>query len=66
MFGARARDAAGNVDASPAERSWKVDATRPTVKTVSPAAKAAKVAPTANVLATFSEAMRANNHQDHG
>jgi hypothetical protein len=51
----KARDEAGNEDASPAERSFTVDTTAPTVESVAPTGK--KVSPKANFSVTFSEAM---------
>lgn len=57
-FDVRATDRAGNTDATPARRNWRVDTVKPRVTTVSPSSSATRVAPTANVLATFSEAMR--------
>jgi hypothetical protein len=53
----RATDAAGNSDATPASRTWTVDATAPVVDNVTPANGATDVAPRSNVEATFSEAM---------
>ncbi len=54
-FRVRAKDAVGNIDASPATRAWKVDTIAPTVTDTTPSGN--KVSPTANVTATFSEAM---------
>lgn len=54
-FEVRAVDAAGNVDSTPASRSWTVDSTAPTVSSVNPAEDATGVDPTADVEATFSE-----------
>lgn len=54
-----ATDAAGNRDATPAMRSWNVDSIAPTVAAVNPSS-GDTVSPTANVLASFSEAMRAS------
>jgi hypothetical protein len=56
-FSVRARDAAGNVDASPVSTQWSIDTTAPTVTDVTPAADATGVAVSDNVTATFSEAM---------
>ncbi len=57
-FSVRARDAAGNVDASPASGQWSIDTIAPTVTAVTPAAvNATGVAVSENVTATFSEAM---------
>jgi hypothetical protein len=56
-FFVRAIDVDGNIDPTPASRSWMVDATAPTVGSVSPADGATNVAPTSTVEAVFSEAM---------
>lgn len=58
-FEVAAIDAAGNRDATPDTRSWKIDTVAPTVTAVSPSSGATGVTTTANVLATFSEATRA-------
>jgi hypothetical protein len=58
-FRVLATDTAGNVDASPAERTWTVDTVGPTVDTTMPADGATGVAATNDVSATFSEAMNA-------
>jgi len=55
-FTVAARDAAGNVDPSPATHSWTVDTTAPTVTSRTPTGR--RVATGSNVTATFSEAMR--------
>jgi hypothetical protein len=57
-FEVRATDAVGNVDGTPAKRTFTVDTTRPTVTSVTPANLAKNVAPTANTTASFSEAMK--------
>jgi hypothetical protein len=59
-FGVSATDAAGNRDASPATHSWNVDSIAPTVAEISPWSGATGVSPTADVLASFSEAMQAS------
>ena len=59
-FEVRATDAVGNLDDTPAKRTFTVDTTKPKVSSVTPANLATKVAPTANVTATFSEAMKAS------
>jgi subtilisin family serine protease len=59
IFEVRATDAAGNTDASPASRSWTVDATAPTVDGVAPQDGATGVSVSSSVEATFSEAMDA-------
>ncbi|MDQ3738933.1 MAG: Ig-like domain-containing protein, partial [Actinomycetota bacterium] len=56
-FAVRAVDTAGNADASPATRTWTVDATAPTVTNVSPADGATDVAAGAAIEFTFSETM---------
>jgi len=55
----RARDAADNVDSTPASRTWTVsDATAPTVLLITPVNGATKVSRTnPNITATFSEEM---------
>jgi len=58
-FQVRARDAAGNLDATPASRTFTVDTVSPRVTLTSPANNATGVSPAANVTATFSEAMQA-------
>ena len=64
IFFVKSKDAAGNEDATPAQRSFAVDTVKPdTVKpwvtSTVPAANATRVAPGANITATFSEAMDA-------
>jgi hypothetical protein len=59
-YKATATDKAGNVSAASATRTITVDKIRPQVKSVSPANKTTGVSPTANVTATFSEAMKAS------
>ena len=58
-FEVRAIDEAGNVDATPASRTWFVsDATRPTIVSTTPASGATRVSLTnPNITATFSEEM---------
>ncbi len=56
-FATRAKDAAGNVDPTPATQAWTVDATAPAVTGIGPADGATGVAAGANVAAVFSEAM---------
>ena len=55
----RATDSAGNVDSTPASRTWIVsDATAPTVQSITPPQGATKVSRTnPNITATFSEEM---------
>ena len=57
-FEVAAVNSAGIPDATPAKRIWKVDTVAPRVSTVSPRSASTGIAPTANVLATFSEAMQ--------
>ena len=56
-FSLRAKDGAGNEDASPVERSFTVDSTVPTVDRVDPAAGAKGVPRGTDVEVTFSEGM---------
>jgi hypothetical protein len=60
LFEVRALDEAGNVDASPAQRSFTVDTTKPMVKTTTPSG-ATPVARGTNLTATFSEKMRTSS-----
>jgi hypothetical protein len=60
-FYVRAKDPAGNVDATPAQRSFTVDTKAPRVTSTIPNANATGVGPGVNVKATFSEAMRASS-----
>lgn len=55
-FAVRARDVAGNIDQSPATRTWTVDTVRPTVRSWTPRGK--RVARGASPAVTFSEPMR--------
>lgn len=57
VYSARATDAAGNASAPSATRTVTVDRIKPYVARTIPANGAARVAPTANVTAIFSEAM---------
>ncbi len=56
-FAARATDAAGNTDPTPATSSWTIDATAPSVSGVSPVDGATDVPLATSVTATFDEAM---------
>ena len=58
-FRVRAVDLFGNVDPTPAKTTWTVDLTPPKVMSTGPANNATGVASSANVTATFSEAMNA-------
>jgi Bacterial Ig-like domain len=64
-FSVRAKDGAGNVDASPASRSWTIRNV-PTVLTnsLTPLKGATGVSRTTNVSATFSEAMYPDSLRD--
>jgi uncharacterized delta-60 repeat protein len=61
LFRVRAIDAAGNIDPTPAQRTFTVDTIAPKVSSNFPAENATGVAPAVNVQATFSEAMRAGS-----
>jgi fibronectin type 3 domain-containing protein len=54
-----ATDSAGNIDPTPASRTWTIDTTTPTVTSVTPADGAVDVALTTNVEAVFSKAIDA-------
>ena len=56
-FSVRAKDAAGNVDPSPASHVWTVDATAPTVESTTPADGTTAVRRNTNLNATFSKKM---------
>jgi hypothetical protein len=56
-FRVRAVDPFGNVDPAPAKTTWTVNLTSPKVMSTSPTNNATGVSRTANVTATFSEAM---------
>ncbi len=56
-FGVQATDTAGNVDASPASRSWTVDTAAPAVVGRSPAPGATGVTVSTTVTVTFDEDM---------
>lgn len=60
-FYVRAKDSAGNTDATPARRSFTVDTIKPRATRVVPAENATGIAPGTNVSAFFSEAMRAGS-----
>jgi hypothetical protein len=59
-FSVRAKDFVGNVDPSPASRTWTVDTLKPKVTAVSPTNLAKGVSPATNLTATFSEAIKAD------
>ena len=64
-FEVKATDSDGNVDLTPASRSWTItrsggDTTAPKVMSTSPANNATQIAPGVNVTATFTEAMDAS------
>jgi hypothetical protein len=61
VFRVRAIDAAGNIDQTPAQRTFTVDTKAPKVNSILPAENATGVAPAVNVHATFSEEMRADS-----
>ena len=61
LFSVRAIDAAGNVDQTPAQRSFTVDTQAPKVNSVLPTEDATGVGRRVNVQATFSEAMSASS-----
>jgi hypothetical protein len=60
-FYVKAKDEAGNVDASPAERAFSVDTVKPRVTSVVPGEKATGIAPGTNVSGIFSENMKATS-----
>jgi len=57
-FRVRAQDKAGNVDSSPAQRTFTVDTVAPTVAGKTPASGATGVPRDASVVVTFSEAVK--------
>jgi uncharacterized delta-60 repeat protein len=61
LFNVRAIDAAGNVDQTPALRSFTVDTKAPKVTSVFPTEDATGVGRRENIKATFSEAMSASS-----
>ena len=61
IYVAKATDAVGNTSADSNSRAVKVDATLPTVTGKSPKPNSTGISPTANVSATFSEAMMKNS-----
>lgn len=58
-FEVRATDAVGNLDSTPAKRTFTIDTTKPTVGSVTPRSLAKNVSARTNVTATFSKAMSA-------
>jgi Tol biopolymer transport system component len=56
-FQVRAIDLSGNVDASPATRTWTVDTIRPTITGITPPDGASGILEGTNVTVTFSEAI---------
>jgi chitodextrinase len=56
-FQVRAIDVVGNVDLTPATRTWTVDTIAPTVSNTVPADRSNNISPATTVVATFSEAM---------
>ncbi|HET7269614.1 MAG TPA: Ig-like domain-containing protein [Rubrobacter sp.] len=61
VFRVRAIDASGNIEQSPAQRTFTVDTKAPKVNSVLPTQDATGVAQGVNVKATFSEAMSASS-----
>jgi hypothetical protein len=59
-FSVRAIDAAGNTDPTPASTTWTVDTSAPAISDETPTDGTTDAAVTANVEATFSEAMDAS------
>jgi hypothetical protein len=60
-FYLKAQDQAGNEDASPAQRSFTVDTTAPTVNSMTPQSGTTGVGLATNLTATFSEKMTATS-----
>ncbi len=58
-FQVRATDASGNLDATPAAHTWKIDVVVPTLTTMTPAPDAVQVSNVAVVTVGFSEPMSA-------
>jgi hypothetical protein len=58
IFFVKSKDAAGNEDATPAQRSFAVDTVKPRVTSVAPAESATRIAPGTNVVAFFSKDMQ--------